>query len=115
MAEKTIKKFEEELSCSICLDTYVDPKLLQVLPRFLPQCLVKLVVKDQHGQLILTCPICRHNTPIPAKGVAGLQPAFQINHLLEIMEEHKKAAADPPASAEKVEIDSASLNFSLCS
>ena len=109
MAEKTIKKFEEELSCSICLDTYVDPKLLQCFHAFCHKCLVKLVVKDQHGQLILTCPICRHNTPIPAKGVAGLQPAFQINHLLEIMEEHKKAAADPPASAEKVEIDSASL------
>ena len=70
---------------------------------------MKLVVRDKQGQLILTCPICRHDTPVPANGVAGLQPAFQINHLLEIMEEHKKAAADPPASAEKAERDSANL------
>ena len=109
MAEKTLKKVEEELNCSICLDTYSDPKLLQCFHAYCHKCLVKLVVRDQQGQLILTCPICRHDTPVPANGVAGLQPAFQINHLLEIMEEHKKAAADPPASAEKAERDSASL------
>ena len=108
MAEKTLlEKVEEELNCSICLDTYSDPKLLQCLHAYCRKCLVKLVVRDQQGQLILTCPICRHDTPVPANGVAGLQPAFQINHLLEIMEEHKKAAADPPA--EKAEKDSASL------
>ena len=109
MAEKTLKKVEEELNCSICLDTYSDPKLLQCFHAYCRKCLVKLVVRDQQGQLILTCPICRHDTPVPANGVAGLQPAFQINHLLEIMEEHKKAAADPPASVEMAERDSASL------
>ena len=110
MAEKTLlEKVEEELNCSICLDTYSDPKLLQCFHAYCRKCLVKLVVRDQQGQLILTCPICRHDTPVPANGVAGLQPAFQINHFLEIMEEHKKAAADPPASAKKAERDSASL------
>ena len=112
MAEKTLlEKVEDELNCSICLDTYSDPKLLQCFHAYCRKCLVKLVVRDQHGQLILTCPICRHDTPVPANGVTGLQPAFQINHFLEIMEEHKKAAADPPASAERVERDSASLTF----
>ena len=109
MAEKTLKKVEEELNCSICLDTYSDPKLLQCFHAYCRKCLVKLVVRDQQGQLILTCPICCHDTPVPANGVAGLQPAFQINHFLEIMKEHKKAAADPPASAENVEKESASL------
>ena len=109
MAEKTLKKVEEELNCSICLDTYVDPKLLQCLHTYCRKCLVKLVVQDQQGQLILTCPICRQDTPVPANGVTGLQPAFQINHLLEIMKEHKKAAADPPACIEEAERDSASL------
>ena len=52
---------------------------------------MKLVVRDQQGQLILTCPTCRQATPVPANGVAGLQSAFQVNHLLEILEEHKKA------------------------
>ena len=52
---------------------------------------MKLVVRDQQGLLILTCPTCRQATPVPANGVAGLQSAFQVNHLLEILEEYKKA------------------------
>ena len=109
MAEKALKKVEDQLDCSICLDTYTDPKLLQCLHVFCRKCLVKLVVRDQQGQLILTCPICRQDTPVPANGTAGLQPAFHINHLLEIAEELKKATVDPPASAERAEIISTSL------
>ena len=74
---------------------------------------MKLVVRDQQGQLILTCPICRQDTPVPANGTAGLQPAFHINHLLEIAEERKKATVDPPASAERAERVSTSLTPTL--
>lgn len=91
MAEKTLKKVVDELTCSICLDTYSNPKLLQCFHVFCQACLVRLVVRDQQGQLSLVCPSCRHSSPIPANGVAGLQSAFHINHLLQIMDEHRKA------------------------
>ena len=107
MAEKVLKDIEDQLNCSICLDTYTDPKLLHCYHIYCKKCLVELVGRNQPS--FLTCPICRHDTPVPANGVAGLQPAFQINHLLEIMEKHKKAAADPLAS-ENVEEDSKSHN-----
>ena len=58
---------------------------------------MKLVVRDQQGQLILTCPTCRQATPVPANGVAGLQSAFQVSHFLEILEEHKKAKDTEPS------------------
>ena len=51
---------------------------------------MRLVARDQQGQLSLTCPTCRQVMPIPDTGVSGLQSAFHINHLLEIVEEHKK-------------------------
>ena len=51
---------------------------------------MRLVVRDQQGQLSLTCPNCRQATPIPTNGVTGLQSAFHINHLLEALEELKK-------------------------
>ena len=95
MAE-ALKKLEEELNCAICLDTYTDPKLLQCFHVVCRQCLVKLVVRNQQGQLILTCPTCRQATPIPANGVAGLQTAFHINHLLEIRESLKEAKNPVP-------------------
>ena len=63
---------------------------------------MKLVVRDQQGQFILTCPTCRQATSVSANGVAGLQSAFQVNHLLEILEKHKKAK-DTAASQERAE------------
>ena len=105
MAE-ALKKLEEQLKCAICLDTYTDPKLLQCLHVYCRECLVRLVVRDQQGQLSLSCPSCRQATPIPANGpgVAGLQPAFQTNQFLEIWEDLKKAK-DPVAQLEKVDGD----------
>ena len=96
MAEKVFKKLEkqveEQLNCSICLDTFTDPKLLQCFHVYCQQCLVPLVVRDQRGKLGLTCPTCRQVMPIPDRGVAGLQSVapFQINRLLEIQDSVKK-------------------------
>ena len=49
---------------------------------------------------MLTCPTCRHITPIPVNGVTGLQSAFHINPLLEIYEcfKHQHAKDIPVAS-----------------
>ncbi len=96
MAEQAIEKVDEQLNCSICLDTYSDPKILQCFHVYCQKCLVKLVIRDQQGQLSLSCPICRQITPVPASGTAGLQSAFHINRLLEIVEEHKKAKDTAP-------------------
>ena len=92
MAEAAaLKKLEDQLNCPVCLDTFTDPKQLQCNHIYCRQCLRRLVDRDQQGQLILTCPNCRQVTSVPANGVAGLQPAFQTNHLLDILKEHKKA------------------------
>ena len=82
MAEELkLKEPEEQINCSICLDTYTDPKLLQCFHVYCQKCLVPLVDRDQGGHLGIACPICRQVTPVPDRGVAGLQPAFHINIL----------------------------------
>ena len=101
MAEKVVERVEEQLNCSICLDTYTDPKILQCFHVFCRQCLVPLGVRDQQGQLSLTCPTCRQVTPIPARGVAGLQSAFHINNLLEILEDSANKIENAPATPER--------------
>ena len=70
---------------------YTNPKQLQCHHVNCQTCLVRLVVRDQQGQLVLTCPNCRQVTPVPANGVAGLQSEFNISHLLDVLEEHKRA------------------------
>ena len=91
MAEEVVKKLEEQLNCLICLGTYTDPKLLQCNHVFCRDCLVGLAHRNPQG---LPCPTCRQVTPIPPSGVAGLQPAFQTNLLLEILSQHEKVKQD---------------------
>ena len=100
MAGKVLKQLEEQLNCSICLDTYTDPKLLQCFHVYCRQCLVPLVDRDQQGQLGLTCPICRQVTPVPDRGVAGLQSAFHINRFLQIKESLQRPE-NPQATLEE--------------
>ena len=115
MVEEVLKKLEEQLNCSICLDTYTDPKLLQCFHVYCQQCLVPLGVRDQQGQLSLTCPACRKVTPIPDRGVTGLQSAFHINNLLEIYKDSVKELDNPAATPEGAEggtqVDTPSRNM----
>ena len=90
MAEGALKKLEEQLKCAICLDTYTDPKLLQCFHVYCRECLVKLVVQDEQGQLAISCPTCRQATLVPGTGVTGLQSAFRVNELLEIWNDLKR-------------------------
>ena len=91
MAEDAVEKIEDQLNCSICLDVYTDPKLLICFHVYCRACLALLVHDDPP---VITCPTCRHDTPIPPKGVAGLQSAFQVNYLLEILHDFKKGKQD---------------------
>ena len=85
-----LKKLNEQLECSICLDTFKQPKLLPCFHAFCKSpCLEKLVAKDGHS---LTCPTCRHIVPLSEKGVDGLQSDFHIDRLFEIRNAFNKAA-----------------------
>ena len=85
-----IKKIDSKLECSICLDTFKQPKLLPCYHVFCKSpCLEKLVIK---GSRSLTCPTCRHVVPLSERGVAGLQSDFHIDHLFEIRNALNKSA-----------------------
>ena len=89
VTDQALKKLADQLECSICLDSFTDPKLLQCFHVFCKDCLEPLVLRDQHG-LSLRCPNCRRSTLIPANGVSGLQPAFHVHHLFEIKDALQK-------------------------
>ena len=77
---------------TICLDTYTDPKLLQCFHSY---------CRPREKQARKTWLTCRQVTAIPDRGVAGLQSAFHINHLLEIRESLRNRAATPEGEAIK--------------
>ena len=101
VAKQAIKKLEDQLTCAICLDAFKDPKLLQCFHVYCKDCIQRLVVQDQQGQLSLSCPTCRQSTILPqATGVSGLQSAFHVHHLLEI-----KDALEKVKEPQKVKCD----------
>ncbi len=112
MAEKVIKKLDEQLNCSICLGTFTDPKLLQCHHIYCTKCLIPLV-RGRQGQLTLTCPACRQVTHIPPNGVRGLQSAFQINDFIGIRDDLKKVKDLIPSQEPGVEGDATSQTPSI--
>ena len=97
MAEKDVlQKLEEQLQCTICLDTYTDPKVLQCDHVYCRECIRQLLLRNMSGDHSLTCPSCRQVTPIPENGVQGLKPAFQINSFLEIKKSLEKKVVNVP-------------------
>ncbi len=91
IAVETLEKLDQQLNCSICLETYTDPKLLRCGHYFCLQCLVKLLYEDDRQRFYLRCPTCRTDTRIPNTNVAGLQPAFHINDLMSIRDAGREA------------------------
>ena len=89
VVERELKKLADQLECSICLQSFTEPKMLQCFHMFCKDCLQPLVLQDQHG-LSLRCPKCHRFTLLPANGVSGLQPAFHIHHLFEVQDALQK-------------------------
>ena len=108
-----LKKLDAQLECSICLDTFKQPKLLPCFHVFCKSpCLEKLVAKDGHS---LTCPTCRHIVPLSEKGVDGLQSDFHIDRLFEIRDAFNKAAEPTETQCGSCEDDKATGYCRDCS
>ena len=97
MEEDAIHKLEEQLKCSICLQIYEEPKLLQCSHVFCTKCLQEFVSKSYRKVLdrshvsqpfSLSCPSCREVTSI-LKSVTELKPSFQTNQFLDVLRDLK--------------------------
>ena len=85
MANNPLEKLEEQLTCSICLDQYKDPKILPCHHSFCRECLEEIPQTLEKGRCFIPCPSCREPAEVPeGGGVSALPPSFIINNLLEI-------------------------------
>jgi hypothetical protein len=57
MAESLRYKFEEHLTCSVCLEPFKDPKVLPCLHSYCHACIVKLAENAKSSTI--NCPECR--------------------------------------------------------
>ena len=121
MAEKSsassdaLRKLEEQLTCSVCLDHYINPKTLPCFHPFCLQCLEGLPLDLQGKKRFLSCPTCRTPTELPEAGVVGFPAAFLINNLTEVYSLLQKGSGDQQVSCDNCKKGDATGHCKECS
>ena len=77
-------KLEEQLTCTVCLDQYTNPKILPCHHSFCQHCLEGLPLDKKNETYYLSCPTCRHCTKLLDKGEGAFPVAFHLNNLKEM-------------------------------
>ena len=80
-----LHNLNEEVSCSVCMSTFTDPKILPCFHTFCLHCLNELQrTSGKHGEI--TCPECRRKFQVPGSGYPKDLPVnFRMNSLLDVM------------------------------
>ena len=80
-----LDNLHEEVSCSVCLTTFTDPKQLPCLHSFCLHCL-NGILRTSGRQDTITCPECRRESKVPSSGnLKDLPTNFRINSLLDVL------------------------------
>ena len=89
-----LDSLHDEVSCSVCMCTFTDPKQLPCLHSFCLNCLNGIQqTRGVHGKI--TCPECRREFQIPGSGNPSDFPTnFRINSLLDVLAIKKCSTAN---------------------
>ena len=83
--ESLLKNLKEHVTCSICLDTFTDPKTITCLHTFCFECLKKhALISQRNGKF--RCPECQAEVDLPkANRFDNLPTSFHHNSLLSVL------------------------------
>ena len=80
-----LNNLHEELSCSVCMCKYTDPKQLPCLHSFCLHCL-NGIQRTSGRRDKIACPECRQESKVPDNGnLAALPTNFRMNSLLDVL------------------------------
>ena len=80
-----LDNLHEEVSCSVCMCKFTDPKQLPCLHSFCLHCL-NGVQRTSANPNVIACPECRQEFRVPENGNLGALPTnFRINSLLDVL------------------------------
>ena len=83
--ESLLKNLKEHVTCSICLDTFTDPKTITCLHTFCCECIKKhALISQRNGKF--RCPECQAEVDLPeANRFDKLPTSFHHNSLLSVL------------------------------
>ena len=79
-----LNNLHEEVSCSVCMNTFTDPKTLPCLHSFCLHCL-RGIQRTSCRHDTISCPECRRETRISSGNLDALPTNFRINSLLDVL------------------------------
>ena len=80
-----LDNLHEEVSCSVCMTTFTDPKQLPCLHSFCLHCL-EGILRTSGRHDVIACPECRRESRVPGSGhLKDLPTNFRINSLLDVL------------------------------
>ena len=82
-----------ELICSVCLETFTDPRSLPCLHSFCFSCLENWWKNSATGRNI-SCPICKEKSGLPPRGIKDVKSNFFVADLVERLSKKVSAPAD---------------------
>ena len=85
-----LDKLKDQITCSVCLDVYTNPRTLPCLHSFCHSCLELLPQQKEGSNYKINCPQCRALANISK--VEDFPIAFQINNLKDLYNLFEKAS-----------------------
>ena len=80
-----LNNLHEELSCSVCKNTFTNPKQLPCLHSFCLDCL-NGILRTSGRHDVIKCPECRRESRVPrSRNLNDLPTNFRINSLLDVL------------------------------
>ena len=73
-----------ELTCSICLEVFTDPRILPCVHSYCFDCLDGWVKKSP-GNNTITCPLCNETSPVPKGGLRKVKNNYFLQDLVRRM------------------------------
>ena len=83
MASVPVKHLEDITECSVCFESYTDPRVLPCLHTFCLQC-IENHGKDKNPGDDISCPLCREKSAIPEGGICEFPKNFFMVKVIEV-------------------------------
>ncbi|XP_048590259.1 tripartite motif-containing protein 45 isoform X3 [Nematostella vectensis] len=113
MADSETKpKDVSDVTCSLCLEQYQDPRVLACLHTYCRHCLESLVEHSQ--ERTVSCPQCREKIVISVEEVKDLKVDFMLNDMIEKMSLDQENKVDISITCETCQSDVATGRCDDC-
>ena len=85
---------DEFTKCSLCFDTFDEPKLLPCQHTFCVSCLQSYTSSQTSYSEVFPCPLCKAETKIPGGNVTNFKRNLLLQQILESSVENKKRSIE---------------------